>query len=130
MKKVASFLMFEGNAEEAMNYYVSLIEDSSVTNIVRYGPEGPGAEGSVMQAAFTLKGQDFMCIDSHIKHAFTFTPSFSIFVTCDTEDELDKLYGDFSAGGQVLMPLGNYGFSTKFGWVVDKFGVSWQVNLP
>lgn len=130
MKKVASFLMFEGNAEEAMNYYVSLIEDSSVTSIVRYGPEGPGAEGSVVQATFTLKGQEFMCIDSHVKHAFTFTPSFSIFVTCDTEGELDRLYDDFSAGGKVLMPLGNYGFSTKFGWVVDKFGVSWQVNLP
>jgi len=130
MKKVASFLMFEGNAEEAMNYYVSLIEDSSVTSIVRYGPEGPGAEGSVVQATFTLKGQEFMCIDSHVKHAFTFTPSFSIFVTCDTEDELDRLYGELSAGGKALMPLGNYGFSTKFGWIVDKFGVSWQVNLP
>lgn len=130
MQKVASFLMFEGNAEEAMNYYVSRIEDSSVTSIVRYGPEGPGPEGSVMQAAFTLKGQQFMCIDSHVKHAFTFTPSFSIFVTCDTEDELDRLYGEFSEGGSVLMPLGNYGFSTKFGWVVDKFGVSWQFNLP
>ncbi|WP_284645761.1 VOC family protein [Paenibacillus silviterrae] len=130
MKKVASFLMFEGNAEEAMNYYVSLIEDSSVTSIIRYGPEGPGTEGSVMQATFTLKGQEFMCIDSHVKHAFTFTPSFSIFVTCDTEDEMDTLYGDLPVGGKVLMPLGNYGFSKKFGWVVDRFGVSWQVNLP
>jgi predicted 3-demethylubiquinone-9 3-methyltransferase (glyoxalase superfamily) len=130
MKKVATFLMFEGNAEEAMNYYVSLIEDSSVTSIVRYGSEGPGTEGSVMQATFTLKGQEFMCIDSHVKHAFTFTPSFSIFVTCDTDDEMDRLYEDLPVGGKVLMPLGNYGFSKKFGWVVDRFGVSWQVNLP
>ncbi|MCQ6564079.1 VOC family protein [Paenibacillus mendelii] len=130
MKKVATFLMFEGNAEEAMNYYVSLIEDSIVTSIVRYGPDGPGAEGSVMQASFTLKGQDFMCIDSHVKHAFAFTPSFSIFVTCDTEDELDRLYDELQVGGNVLMPLGNYGFSKKFGWVSDRFGVSWQVNLP
>ncbi len=130
MKKVASFLMFEGNAEEAMNYYVSLIEDSSVTSIVRYGPEGPGKEGSIVQATFTLKGQEFMCIDSHVKHAFTFTPSFSIFVTCDTEDEIDRLYGVLPEGGKVLMPIGDYGFSKKFGWIVDRFGVSWQLNLP
>jgi len=130
MKKVASFLMFEGNAEEAMNYYVSLIEDSAVTSIVRYGPEGPGKEGSVVQATFTLKGQEFMCIDSHVKHAFTFTPSFSIFVTCDAEDELDKLYAELLKEGKALMPVGNYGFSRKFGWLVDRFGVSWQINLP
>lgn len=130
MKKVASFLMFEGNAEEAMNYYVSLIEDSSVTSIVRYGPEGPGAEGSIVQATFTLKGQEFMCIDSHVKHAFTFTPSFSIFVTCDTEEEIDRLYGILPEGGKVLMPIGDYGFSKRFGWIVDRFGVSWQLNLP
>ena len=130
MKKVSSFLMFEGNAEEAMNYYVSLIEDSSVTSIVRYGPEGPGAEGSVVQATFTLKGQEFMCIDSHVKHAFTFTPSFSIFVTCDTEDEIDRLYSVLPEDCKVLMPIGNYGFSQKFGWIVDRFGVSWQLNLP
>jgi predicted 3-demethylubiquinone-9 3-methyltransferase (glyoxalase superfamily) len=122
--------MFEGNAEEAMNYYVSLIEDSAVTSIARYGPEGPGKEGSVVQASFTLKGQEFMCIDSHLKHAFTFTPSFSIFVTCDTEDELDKLYAELLRDGKALMPIGNYGFSRKFGWLVDRFGVSWQVNLP
>jgi len=130
MKKVASFLMFEGNAEEAMNYYVSLIDDSAITSIVRYGPDGPGAEGSVVQATFRLKDQEFMCIDSHVKHAFTFTPSFSIFVTCDTEEELDRLYDTLLTGGKALMPIGNYGFSQKFGWVNDKFGVSWQINLP
>lgn len=122
--------MFQGNAEEAMNYYVSLIEDSTITNIVRYGPNGPGTEGSVMQATFTLKGQEFMCIDSHVKHAFTFTPSFSIFVTCDTEDEINRLFDGLSLDGNALMPLGQYGFSQKFGWVTDRFGVSWQVNLP
>ena len=75
-----------------MNFYTSLIEDSQITSIVRYGPNEPGKEGTVNQATFTLKGQEFMCIDSHVKHQFSFTPSFSIFVTCDTEEELDNLY--------------------------------------
>ncbi|MCM3710555.1 VOC family protein [Sporosarcina luteola] len=131
MKKVASFLMFqEDNAEEAMNYYTSLIEDSQITSIVRYGPGESGKEGTVMQATFTLKGQEFMCIDSSVKHQFSFTPSFSIFVTCDTEEELDNLYHELIEGGSALMPLGDYGFSKKFGWLNDRFGVSWQLNLP
>lgn len=130
MSKVTPFLMFEGNAEEAMNYYISIIDSSEITSITRYGANEPGREGSVMQATFSLKGQEFMCIDSHIKHGFTFTPSFSIFITCDTEEELDRLYEKLSEGGKALMPLGNYGFSKKFGWINDKFGVSWQLNLP
>jgi predicted 3-demethylubiquinone-9 3-methyltransferase (glyoxalase superfamily) len=130
MQKVTPFLMFQGGkAEDAMNFYTSLIEDSEITSIVRYGAEGPGDEGTVMQAVFTLKGQEFMCIDSNIKHQFDFTPSFSIFLTCDTEEELDSLYETLIEGGQALMPLGDYGFSKKFGWVNDKFGVSWQLNL-
>lgn len=78
MMKVTPFLMFEGNAEEAMNYYTSLIEGSKITSIVRYGANESGTEGSVMQATFTLKDQEFMCIDSNVKHQFTFTPSFSL----------------------------------------------------
>jgi predicted 3-demethylubiquinone-9 3-methyltransferase (glyoxalase superfamily) len=131
MEKVMPFLMFqEGKAEEAMNYYTSLIEDSEITKIVRYGANESGDEGTVMQATFTLKGQEFMCIDSNVKHQFTFTPSFSIFVTCSTEEELDTLYQKLSEGGEALMPLGDYGFSKKFGWLNDHFGVSWQLNLP
>jgi predicted 3-demethylubiquinone-9 3-methyltransferase (glyoxalase superfamily) len=131
MNKVTPFLMFQdGKAEEAMNYYTSLIEDSEITSIVRYGANESGDEGTVMQATFTLKGQEFMCIDSNVKHEFTFTPAFSIYVTCDTEEELDSLYLKLSEGGQELMPLGNYGFSKKFGWINDRFGVSWQINLP
>jgi predicted 3-demethylubiquinone-9 3-methyltransferase (glyoxalase superfamily) len=126
MSKVTPFLMFQGNAEEAMNYYTSLIEESEITSIIRYGAE----EGSVMRATFSLKGQEFICIDSNVKHEFTFTPSFSIFMTCDTEDEIDQLYENLSSGGGVLMPLNQYPFSKKFGWVNDKFGVSWQLTLP
>jgi len=131
MEKIIPFLMFQdGKAEEAMNFYTSLIEDSSITNIVRYGANESGDEGTVMQATFTLKGQEVMCIDSNIKHQFTFTPSFSLFVTCSTEEELDNLYQKLNEGGQALMPLGDYGFSKKFGWLNDRFGVSWQLNLP
>lgn len=130
MEKVTPFLMFEGNAEEAMNYYTSLIEESKITSIARYGAEGPGKEGSVIMATFTLKGQEFMCIDSYVQHEFTFTPSYSTFLTCSSEQEIDDLFENLSEGGSILMPLGDYSFSKKFGWIEDKFGVSWQLTLP
>jgi len=131
MAKVLPFLMFQdGKAEEAMVFYTSLIEDAQITVINRYGASEPGDEGTVKQAIFSLKGQGFMCIDSNIKHQFSFTPSFSIYVTCDTDEELCNLYEKLNEGGQALMPLGDYGFSKKFGWLNDRFGVSWQLNLP
>ncbi|GAB3058408.1 VOC family protein [Virgibacillus ainsalahensis] len=131
MEKVTPFLMFQdGKAEEAMNYYISLIEDSAITNIVRYGADEGGKEGTVMQASFSLKGQEFMCMDSVPIHDFIFTPSFSIFLTCDSEEELDYIYENLLADGAALMPLDDYGFSKKFGWVNDRFGISWQLNLP
>lgn len=131
LKKVTPFLMFQdGKSEEAMNYYTSLIEDSEITSITRYGSNEDGKEGTVMQATFSLKGQEFMCIDSVIKHEFTFTPSFSIYITCDSEEEIDYLYEKLRTDGMALMPLDNYGFSKKFGWLNDQFGVSWQLDLP
>jgi len=131
MGKVTPFLMFQdGKAEEAMNYYISIIDDSEITSIVRYGANEAGDEGTVMQATISVKGQEFMCIDSNVKHQFTFTPSFSIYVTCDTEEEINRLYQKLLEGGQALMPIGDYGFSQKFGWLNDRFGVSWQLNLP
>ncbi|MBB3112508.1 putative 3-demethylubiquinone-9 3-methyltransferase (glyoxalase superfamily) [Paenibacillus phyllosphaerae] len=131
MEQVTPFLMFQGGtAEEAMNYYTSLIEDSEITSIARYGKGEHGDEGTVKQAVFTLKGQPFMCIDSNLKHEFSFTPSFSIFLTCSSEGELDNLYDKLMTGGQALMPLGDYGFSKKFGWLNDQFGISWQLTLP
>jgi predicted 3-demethylubiquinone-9 3-methyltransferase (glyoxalase superfamily) len=130
MSKVTPFLMFKGNAEEAMTYYTSLIKNSEITNITRYGANDVGDEGTVMQATFRLNNQEFMCIDSNVEHAFTFTPSFSIFLDCDSEGEVDCLYEELSKSGAVLMALQDYNFSKKFGWVVDKFGISWQINLP
>jgi predicted 3-demethylubiquinone-9 3-methyltransferase (glyoxalase superfamily) len=128
-REVSTFLMFEGKAEEAMTFYVSLFKGSEVTRIERYGPDGPGAEGSVKKADFTLAGHRMACIDSPMKHAFTFTPSTSLFVECEDEAEMDRAFAALSAGGAVLMPPGNYGFSTKFAWLNDRFGVSWQLNL-
>lgn len=121
--------MFQGQAEEAMNFYVSLIPGSEITKIVRYGPGQPGPEGSVMTATFSLAGQAVMCIDSPAKHAFTFTPSFSLFVDCASEEEIQRMATALADGGAVLMPLGNYGFSRQFAWVNDRYGVSWQLSL-
>jgi len=80
-------------------------------------------------ADFTLANHHMKCIDSPAKHAFTFTPSISIFVECNDEAELESAFKALSEDGAVLMPLDNYGFSKKFGWTNDRFGVSWQLNL-
>jgi predicted 3-demethylubiquinone-9 3-methyltransferase (glyoxalase superfamily) len=130
IQKIKTFLMFDGRCEEAMTFYVSLFKGASVTGIRRYGAEGPGAEGSVAQATFAVNGQTFMCIDSPVKHGFTFTPAMSLFVDCAEEAEIDELFAKLSDGGQVLMLLDAYPFSRKFGWLSDRFGVSWQLNLP
>lgn len=126
--KVRPFLMFEGRAEEAMNFYVSLFPDGAITEIARYGAGQPGAEGSIVRAAFTVGGQDVLCIDSPMHHAFTFTPATSFFVDCESEAEVRRLSAALSEGGNVLMPLDDYGFSRLFTWVSDRFGVSWQLN--
>lgn len=130
MQKVTTFLMFEGQAEAAINLYMSLFPDSKILSIQRYGAEGPGREGTVVHAVFTLNGQEFMCIDSPAKHGFTFTPATSLFITCDTEAEVDALFGKLSDGGKTLMPLDAYPFAKRYGWCEDRFGVSWQISLP
>ena len=126
---VTPFLMFEGQAEAAMTFYVSLFDDGKVIDIVRYGPEGPGADGSIMKASFSIAGQTVICIDSAMKHDFGFTPSFSLFVTCESDAQIRKLASALAEGGAELMPLDNYGFSRQFAWVNDRFGVSWQLIL-
>jgi predicted 3-demethylubiquinone-9 3-methyltransferase (glyoxalase superfamily) len=125
---VVTQLMFEGRAEEAMALYVTLL-GGEVTAVERYGPGGPGREGTIKRAEFAVGGHRLACIDSPVPHAFTFTPSASLFVECDDEAELDRALATLSDGGAVLMPPGNYGFSRKFAWVSDRFGVSWQLNL-
>ncbi|PHB09973.1 hypothetical protein COE81_02570 [Bacillus wiedmannii] len=128
-QKITTFLMFEGKAEEAMNFYTSLFDQSEIVNISRYDENGPGKEGTVIHATFTLNGQEFMCIDSYVKHGFIFTPSMSLYVTCETEEEIETVFHKLAQDGSVLMPLGSYPFSKKFGWLNDKYGVSWQLTL-
>jgi predicted 3-demethylubiquinone-9 3-methyltransferase (glyoxalase superfamily) len=127
--RVDPFLMFEGRAEEAMTFYVSLFPNSRVVELTRYGTDGPGAEGTIVSAIFEINGQRVMCSDSPIKHNFTFTPSASLFVSCENEVEFVRLAKALSENGQTLMPPDDYGFSKRFAWVNDRFGVSWQLNL-
>lgn len=128
-RTVMTHLMFVGAAEEAMTFYVSLFRDSAITQIDRYGPGEMGAEGSVKLARFRLAGREFIAIDSPVPQPFTFTPSMSLFVECESADELDAAFARLSEGGSVLMPVDQYWFSTRFGWLTDRYGVSWQLNL-
>lgn len=129
MPKITTFLMFDGKAEEAMSLYTSVFDNSEIISIARYGANEAGAEGTVLQAVFSINGQEFMCMDSSIKHDFTFTPSMSLYVTFETEEEVDRAFERLSQGGTVLMPLAAYPFSKKFGWLTDPYGVSWQLNV-
>ena len=128
-RSVLTHLMFDGTAEEAMNLYVSLFPGSRITEIERFGVGDDALQGKVKQARFILVDREFICIDTPVKHAFTFTPSISIFVNCESQAELDTVFAKLSQGGTVYMPLDNYGFSERFGWVADRFGVSWQLNF-
>jgi len=128
--QIATFLTFQKeNAEQAMNLYVSLFDNSEIIDIKRWGEVGPGKEGTIMQATFTLNGKLFMCSDSPAIHEWDFTPAVSNFVECKNEEELNRLFTKLSENGKVMMPLNNYGFSQKFGFIEDQFGVSWQLNL-
>lgn len=134
MQKTATFLMFVGpqcgKAKEALDFYTSLFKNSEIKHI-EYWKEGEpgGKEGLIKQATFTLNGLEYMASENTFDHQFSFTPAISIYVICEDEHELESLFGKLSEGGSILMPLDNYGFSKKFGWTSDKYGVSWQLNL-
>jgi predicted 3-demethylubiquinone-9 3-methyltransferase (glyoxalase superfamily) len=128
--EITTFLMFEGQAEAAMTRYVALFPNARVVSLERYGAGEAGKEGSIKHAVFELSGTRVICFDSPVAHAFTFTPSVSLFVDCDDEAQLDRLFVALVEGGSAMMGLGDYGFSRRFGWLQDRFGVSWQLNLP
>lgn len=120
--KVITHLMFQdGRAREAAQWYVSLVPGSQVLHASSEGPT---------MVSFTLAGHEYLAVDSPPVHAFKFTPSMSIFVSCDTVAEVDALFEQVSKDGGVMMPLADYGFSKRFGWCADRYGVSWQVGLP
>lgn len=129
-RRASTFLMFQqGDAEQAMRFYVSLFEGARINRLERWAAGEPGAEGKVKLAEFELAGHRLLCSDSPVRHAFDFTPSVSLFVDCDGAEELDRVFATLSDGGKVLMPVDAYGFSQRFGWCNDRFGVSWQLNL-
>jgi len=129
-KPIATFLTFQDNkAEKAMNFYVELFDNSKITEVLRWGKGAPGEEGKIMHATFELNGNQFMCSDSPPIHDWDFSPAVSNYLECDSESEQERLFSKLSVNGQVTMPLNNYGFSQRFGWVIDQFGISWQLNL-
>ena len=115
MQKITPFLWFNDQAEEAMNFYVSIFKNSKIGSITRYGDAGPGPKGSVMAATFQLEGQDFFALNGGPQ--FQFTPAISFFVNCETQEEVDELWGKLSAGGR----------KDRCGWLQDKYGLSWQI---
>ncbi|WP_339703408.1 VOC family protein [uncultured Marixanthomonas sp.] len=128
-QQITTFLTFQkNNAEEAMNFYIDLFNNSKVIDIQRYRKEGPGKEGTVVKAIFELNGKQFICSDSFIQHEWDFTPAVSNWVECENDKEIEHLFKKLSENGDVKMPLDNYGFSKQFAFIEDRFGVSWQLN--
>ncbi len=126
-------LMFIGEqharAEEAVTFYVALWPNSRVETLERYGPGDEEPEGTVKQASFLLDGQPFSAMDSHLPHPFTFTPG-AVAARAMWHGGRDRPHlAALAEGGTVLMPLDRYPFGFRFGWVDDRFGVSWQLAL-
>jgi predicted 3-demethylubiquinone-9 3-methyltransferase (glyoxalase superfamily) len=115
MQKITPFLWFDNNAEEAMNFYISIFKNSKVVSVSRYGGEGPGPKGTVMTAIFQLNGQEFYALNGGPE--FTFTEAISFFVNCETQQEVDDLWEKLSEGGE----------KSRCGWLKDKYGLSWQI---
>src|SRR6266540_5954422 len=115
MQKITPLLWFDGKAEEAMNFYVSIFKNSKVVSVTRYGEAGPGPKGSVMSATFQLEGQEFFALNGG--PMFSFTPAISFFVNCGTQEEVDEFWEKLSAGGE----------KQRCGWLKDKYGLFWQI---
>ena len=115
MQKITTFLWFDSNAEEAMNFYVSIFKNSKILKVARYGDAGPGPKGTLMVGTFQLEGQEFQALNGgpHYK----FTPAISLFVSCETQQEVDTLWEKLLEGGR----------EDQCGWLTDRFGLSWQI---
>jgi predicted 3-demethylubiquinone-9 3-methyltransferase (glyoxalase superfamily) len=114
-QKITPFLWFNDNAEEAMNLYVSIFKNSKIVSVSRYGEGGPGPSGTVMSASFQLEGQEFMALNGG--PLYHFTEAISLFVNCETQQEVDELWDKLTEGGEP----------SRCGWLKDKFGLSWQI---
>jgi predicted 3-demethylubiquinone-9 3-methyltransferase (glyoxalase superfamily) len=115
MQKIKTFLWFDGRAEEAANFYTSIFENSKIGRILRYGDAGPGSKGSVMTVEFQIEGQEFVALNGGPQYQFT--PAISLFVNCESQQEIDALWAKLTAGGKEI----------QCGWLTDKFGLTWQI---
>jgi predicted 3-demethylubiquinone-9 3-methyltransferase (glyoxalase superfamily) len=127
MQNIAPCLWLDQNALEAAEYYCSLFPDSGIDCVTHYVEDSVFPIGTVLTVRFSILGQEFVIL--HGGPVFQLNPSISLFVDCETEAELDALWEKLTEGGFVMMELGAYPFSKKFGWVQDRFGLSWQLNL-
>lgn len=132
MNQAVPFITFQPgrgqNAAEAMETYLEVFADGRVVSDNRYGPDGPGAEGTVIMAEIEIAGQRLRLSDSFVDHEWDITPAVSLMVDCESAEELERIFTALSAQGTVFMPLGDYGFG-PFGWVGDRFGLTWQLGL-
>ncbi len=130
-QSLSTFLTFQGGtATSALNLYRDVFDDFELIEINYYGADGPGPEGTVISARFRIGGANLGCADSPIAHEWGFTPAISIWIDCDSHEEIERGFLRLADGGEVFMPLDDYGFSSRFGWVSDPYGVTWQLNLP
>jgi len=118
VQKITPFLWFDGNAEEAVNFYVSIFKNSKILSVARYGEAGPGPKDTVMTASFQLDGQEFVALNGGPQ--FKFTEAISFWARCETQEEIDEMWDKLSAGGA----------KSQCGWLKDKYGLSWQVVPP
>ena len=114
-QKITPFLWFDHQAEEAINFYISVFNNSKIVQMNRYVEAGPGPKGTVMSATFQLEGQEFMALNGG--PLFKFTEAISLFVHCDTQEEVDTLWAKLTEGGE----------ESQCGWLKDKYGLSWQI---
>lgn len=130
-QKITPFLWFDNNAEEAVNFYTSIFKNSKKGTVTRYNEDSAKASGqqpgSVMTSSFQIYGHEFAALNGG--PIFKFNPSVSFFIVLENEKEVDNLWNALVDGGEVLMELQKYDWSEKYGWVQDKFGLSWQVGL-
>lgn len=126
-QKITPFLWFDGKAEEATKFYTSLFKNSKITSLKHWPDGSPFPKEQVMTATFELEGQQFHAFDAG--PMFQVNPSISFFVVCETEEETDAVWQKLAEGSSVMMPLDKYDWSEKYGWVQDRFGISWQISL-
>ncbi len=128
-QKINVSLMFKENSEEAINFYTSIFKDSEITHVSYYDETEDNSKKRVSFGRLKLGGQEILFMDSSIEDDFVFTPSISLYLNCYNEEEIDMLFEKLSQNGKVLIPLDIYDFSRKYGWLEDKYGISWQLNL-